>query len=351
MNASMPPDWRPDLQSYDHILVAFSGGKDSLACLLHLIELGAPRDRIELHHHEVDGKIPIMDWPVTPAYCREVAKAFDLPIYFSGKAGGFFMEMSRKDRPTAEIWFDHPEMVPRHPLRDPTDLNTNMRKSVGGNGPKGTRGKFPQVSANLAVRWCSAYLKIDVFAAMIRNSPRFTGKRTLVITGERAQESKARANYATLEPHRTDLRSSRGARWRHLDHWRPIHGWAESEVWAIIQRHGVVPHPAYQLGWGRLSCRSCIFGSPNQWATLDHLYPDAFSRIETLERGTGQTIHRTRSVTAQAARGTPYAAARNALPALVALGNAMRWEGGPVVVSTEAWQLPAGAYGESTGPT
>lgn len=338
MNASMPPDWRPDLQSYDHILVAFSGGKDSIACLLHLIELGVPRHLIELHHHEVDGVIPIMDWPVTPAYCREVAKAFDLPIYFSGKLGGFLREMQRKDFPTAAIRFQDPD--------------TGQEKMVGGYGPNGTRGKFPQVSADLRVRWCSAYLKIDVFAAMIRNSPRFTGKRTLVITGERAEESKARSNYPRFEPHRTDLRESKQSqRWRLLDHWRPIHGWAESEVWAIIQRHGVVPHPAYQLGWGRLSCRACIFGSPNQWVTLDHLYPDAFSRIVQLERDTGQTIHRTRSVTAQAARGTPYAAARSAPRALVALGDARRWEAGPVIVSPEAWQLPAGAYGESIGPT
>ncbi|EGQ60476.1 hypothetical protein GGI1_00690 [Acidithiobacillus sp. GGI-221] len=34
------PITSPDIQSYDHILVAFSGGKDSLACLLHLLELG-----------------------------------------------------------------------------------------------------------------------------------------------------------------------------------------------------------------------------------------------------------------------------------------------------------------------
>ena len=42
----------PDLAAYDRILLAFSGGKDSLACLLHLLEAGVPASRIELHHHE-----------------------------------------------------------------------------------------------------------------------------------------------------------------------------------------------------------------------------------------------------------------------------------------------------------
>ncbi len=46
----------PDLQSYDHILIGFSAGKDSVACLLTLLEAGVSPSRIELHHHEVDGR-------------------------------------------------------------------------------------------------------------------------------------------------------------------------------------------------------------------------------------------------------------------------------------------------------
>lgn len=84
-------DAAPDLASYDLIIVAFSGGKDSLACLIHLIEQGVPRERIELWHHEVDGRegSRLMDWPCTPAYCRAVAKAFGVQLYFSWREGGF----------------------------------------------------------------------------------------------------------------------------------------------------------------------------------------------------------------------------------------------------------------------
>lgn len=32
----------PDLSAYERILVAFSGGKDSICCLLRLLELGVP---------------------------------------------------------------------------------------------------------------------------------------------------------------------------------------------------------------------------------------------------------------------------------------------------------------------
>jgi tRNA(Ile)-lysidine synthase TilS/MesJ len=93
----------PDLNSYDVIVVAFSGGKDSIACVLHLLELGVPRERIELWHHDVDGRegSSLMDWPVTRDYCRAFAAAFGLPIFFSWKVGGFEREMCRDNARTA----------------------------------------------------------------------------------------------------------------------------------------------------------------------------------------------------------------------------------------------------------
>ena len=42
----------PDLRIYDQIVV--SGGKDSLAYALHLLDLGMPSSKIELHRHLVD---------------------------------------------------------------------------------------------------------------------------------------------------------------------------------------------------------------------------------------------------------------------------------------------------------
>ncbi|MEG8058514.1 phosphoadenosine phosphosulfate reductase family protein [Sphingomonas sp. 22L2VL55-3] len=112
------------------------------------------------------------------------------------------------------------------------------------------------------MRWCSPALKIDVLAAAIRNQPRFLDGHTLVITGERAEESPSRARYATLEPHRTSTLAHA------VDHWRPVHDWTERLIWDAISQARTSPHPAYVLGWDRLSCRACIFGSPDQWATL-----------------------------------------------------------------------------------
>ena len=40
-----------DLNLFDYIIVYFSGGKDSLACVLNLIKIGIPREKIILFHH------------------------------------------------------------------------------------------------------------------------------------------------------------------------------------------------------------------------------------------------------------------------------------------------------------
>jgi hypothetical protein len=120
------------LYDYDYYIVAFSGGKDSTACILHLFELGINREKIELWHHLIDGEegSSLMDWPVTKDYCNKFAKAFDLPLYYSWKTGGFEGEMLRDNQPTSTTRFEYPED------------NVIECGLTGGSGPLGTRLKF-----------------------------------------------------------------------------------------------------------------------------------------------------------------------------------------------------------------
>jgi 3'-phosphoadenosine 5'-phosphosulfate sulfotransferase (PAPS reductase)/FAD synthetase len=225
----------PDFSSYNTIIVAFSGGKDSICCVLHLLDMNINPAKIELHHHLVDGRegSDLFDWPVTEDYCRKFAQALDLKIYFSWLEGGLEREMCRDNQPKAPTHFETPEGV----------------QTIGGQGQSGTRRKFPAKTADLTRRWCSAYAKIDVLSAAIINQPRFNHSRTLVITGERAEESAARAKYDRFEPHRSDRRNSPKLK-RHVDHWRPVHGLSEKQVWQMIERWNIQVHPAYELGWG-----------------------------------------------------------------------------------------------------
>jgi len=326
-----------EVEAYDRIVVCFSGGKDSTACVLHLLEMGVDRSRIELWHHDVDGRDEqgrppdegLMDWPCTPAYCEAFAEALDLTIYFSWKVGGFRGEMMRENERTKAIAFETPD--------------GDVQVVGGNNGKKNTRRKFPQVSSSLSVRYCSFYTKIGVCAAALRHQPRFREGRTLVVTGERAEESAQRADYAALEPHRADLRD--GVRYqRYIDQWRPVLHWPETDVWEIIQRWKVLPHPSTRLGFGRTSCMACIFGSANMFASVKALDEERFEELAALEEEFGVTMKRTQSLRELVAHGTPYD--MNPEVMREALSRSFDRE-----ILVDEWRLPAGAFGESCGPT
>jgi 3'-phosphoadenosine 5'-phosphosulfate sulfotransferase (PAPS reductase)/FAD synthetase len=340
----------PLLGSYDKFIVAFSGGKDSLATVLYLLECGVPKSKIELWHHCIDGRegSSLMDWPVTEDYCKAVAEALGLPLFLSWKVGGFEGEMLRANSLTAPTKFEMPIDNPEED--NLIECGREVQQTGGETGKVNTRRKFPQVSGDLSVRWCSAYLKIGVCTAAINNQPRFYGKKTLTISGERAEESAGRANYKEIEPDPADNRDPQSARGRktrrYVDRARPIHKWTEQQVWEIIQRHNINPHPAYRLGWGRLSCMCCIFGSANQWASVKAVAPEKFTKIAQYEKEFGFTIQRTESVTQRAAKGTAY----DLCPTLAAQSQQTKFTESALVEEDE-WTIPKGAFGESTGPT
>ncbi|MBD3627630.1 phosphoadenosine phosphosulfate reductase family protein [Cyclobacterium sp.] len=344
------------LLDYDHYIICFSGGKDCTAAFLHLIELGVPLEKMELWHHLIDGKDKcFMDWPVTEAYCRAFAKKFNVPIHFSWKEGGFKREMLRENDQTAPIFFETPD--------------GKIGKSKPGNGKKTTRRKFPQVSADLKVRWCSAYLKIDVCTASICNQARFHHKKILVISGERGEESPCRARYKTHEPDRSDNRYkgtyqtsytatlsgkkkqitrtiTLGKNDREVDRFRPVKDWKESEVWAIIKRHQIRVHPCYYLGWSRCSCQFCIFGNADQFASAAEIGRLIWQELVAFEKDFRHTMKRNATLTDFIKKGKPYKGVFD--DELRQLSQSTEY---PLPITVDPWVLPPGAFAEGSGPT
>jgi 3'-phosphoadenosine 5'-phosphosulfate sulfotransferase (PAPS reductase)/FAD synthetase len=418
-----------DIHQYDKYIVCFSGGKDSIALFLHLLEMGVDRSKIELWHHDIDGELKedesnFMDWPITKGYVHAFANAFNVPVYFSWRDGGFKREMLRngqyeasKSIPDLSINAEKKEFCKRNIIVSKTELETavsftmqevecyededgklqrvkpqtkigeeftlivdkaaftgaiyfedenfEIQSTQPSYNPLylGKREKFPQVTADLSTRWCSSALKIDACASAIRNQDRFKGIKTLILTGERAQESmgadkfeqlmagtlpdedrKGRATYNIVEPDRSDNRNGKTA--RHIEHYRPIRDWREQEVWAIIQRHGVRPHVAYEMGYGRVSCMNCIFGNADQWASSMKINPASVKEIIGFEEQFGTTIHRTKSVSERLEEGTPYP---EITEDRIILANAKVYTE-DIIVPVDEWILPAGAYGETCGP-
>lgn len=319
-----------DLSNYDTIIVCMSGGKDSIASLLRLKEMGADFSKVELWHHDVDGRegSQLMDWRFMADYNRQFADTMGVPIYFSWLEGGFELEMLKENA------YSKP-----HKIETPDGLLTLERDTA--RSKPGTRRKFPQLSPSLQTRWCSSALKIDVGRRGLNNQPRFDGKRVLFITGERREESANRARYNQLEPHACDRRNGRKA--RHVDAWRPVLHWSEEEVWGILERHRICAPVPYRLGWTRSSCMTCIYNSQRIWATLHHYFPYRTVRIAHYENEFGTTISRNRiNVIDVSKQAEPFK-----IEDTEALKQAMEEKYTlPIILPDNAeWKLPAGAFG------
>lgn len=182
----------------------------------------------------------------------------------------------------------------------------------------------------MCTRWCSSTVKIDVLATVIRHHDNYRGT-CMVLTGERAQESAARSRYLPVEDHPTSTQ------FRSVTHWRPVLDWSEAEVWEIMRRWHVQPHPAYMLGWNRCSCQLCIFSSPNLWATIHQLSPERVEQIAIVEQLVGFTLYPRQTIYHRIATG-------EALPKLSPFWAAQALGAFTAPILIDHWTLPPGAF-------
>jgi len=264
-------NWIKTPENNVQVLIAFSGGKDSVAMVLRSIyEWNIPKSQIKLYHHEVDGQgEQLFDWPCTTSYCVAFANALGIDILFSYSDGGILKEMYRVDtyrQPMyiqAEMNGPFLKLLPRKQQRD---INTKLM--------------FPAVENDLNKRWCSSVAKIEVMSRCINNSPALADQDIVIMTGERRVESTNRAKYNEIE--RYDKLSDNSD--RKVVTWRSVIDLSDEEVWKLFEEHKIQPHPCYELGWGRCSCQLCIFSNANIWATNNELSPDKVKRIADIEK-------------------------------------------------------------------
>lgn len=380
------------LEEYDKIIVLFSGGKDSLAAVLDLLDRGVPKDKIELWHHDIDGGHPTrhMDWPVTQAYVKAVAEYLGITLRVSWRVNGFWGEVYRVGASWPIRYTDGQEIrecrqsakqVRSNELREKilNDMEQQELKDMG------YRMKFPAKSGDLATRWCSSILKITVADSLIRNidmdelkalgsrgkfpaksgphqgrwcsgslKAQVEGKlytdidelardvKILVISGERRQESAGRAKYNEMEIHRTNATAKAH---RLVHQWRSVIDWDEEQVWEKIKAHHIAPHPCYAAGWSRCSCAMCIFGLPKHWAGLRELFPDWVAAVEEDERILGFTLDNKKTLSEYIGSAKSCVCHDNPL----ALCQLTTGEFGVDDVYLEDWTLPAGAFQGSEG--
>ena len=339
MKSIFLPELLP-LEEYDLVVILLSGGKDSIACYYKLLELGVPKFKIELWHHDIDGGHPTrnMDWRCTQSYVRSFAEAEGVPLRISYRINGFFGELYRigASEPVEWVEPDTGEIMQcklssnyLKCLKLKEKCTEDMEEKLK---EYGCRMKFPAKSGDLSRRWCSAYLKIMVADSVISNLDwlnelaKLGGKRhkfpakgsthngrwcsgslkaavqdsvtsclektrenvkVLVVSGERRGESRGRSMYNEMELHRTNAEKKAH---RIVHQWRPVIDYSEKDVWEVLKRHNVNPHPCYRAGWNRCSCAMCIFSTPKLFAGIRELYPEEYAALKQDERILGFTL-------------------------------------------------------------
>lgn len=316
-----------EISYYDKIIVSYSGGKDSTAMVLDLLENGAKPEQMELWHQSIDGRgdtfRSFFDWPSTDGYVSKVADHLNISLSYQWRELGFYGELYRTDQRTNDVRYER------------SGVSGHLLSSL--QGQLSTRRRWPSKTASLTTRWCSAYLKIDVAARALSNMPDLKDKKILFVTGERREESAARAKYKEFELHRTNSKS------RLVHHWRPVIDWTERRIWDIMEKHGITPHPAYFLGFPRLSCRSCIFYSKDHWATLNHICPEVIDMISATEEDLNFTLDNKFTINELSQMGRILLLPENHKYIGMAVNKFSE------SVTTNNWQLPAGAFGSGGG--
>jgi 3'-phosphoadenosine 5'-phosphosulfate sulfotransferase (PAPS reductase)/FAD synthetase len=273
-------------------------------------------------------------------YAEKFAATFGLRLFYAWRIGGFRQEMLRNNTKTAPVKFTKPDET--------------IGQAGGTINRLTTRMQFPAIGDITCGRWCTPLLKIGPSTAFLNNVEELQHSRTLYLSGERAQESVARAKYAQFETHGCDKRDNPKLK-RHVDHCRIIHQFSEEQVWGLIREHGINVPVVYHIGYSRYSCKPCIFGQCDEWATLRVIAPKLFFNLLSYEVEFNKTINYKRvngepvqvSILEKANAGTPFPGAYE--PALVWEVNNRNWNG-PIILDRDDWVLPAGAFKGGSGP-
>lgn len=383
------------LEEYDLIVVLISGGKDSVACYLKLIELGVPKEKIEFWHHDIDGGHPTrrMDWKCTQNYVKALADAEGVKLRVSYRVNGFFGELYRIGASEPIEWIDPDTgeikqcklssnyLKCRELKEQATEEMEELLKQYG------YRMKFPAKTGDLSRRWCSAYLKICVADTVVSNLDRLGeleelggkrhkfpakggthsgrwcsgnlkaavqdsvtanleetkhDKKILIVSGERRGESAGRSKYNEMEIHRTNATAKAH---RVVHQWRCCIDYSEKDVWELLKRHHINPHPCYRIGWNRCSCMMCIFSTPRLFAGVKELFPDDYASLRHDEEVLGFTLDNKKNLD-EFIGDTPSCVCRNDKKAIHSiLTGEFRTED----IYTENWNYPVGAFHGADG--
>lgn len=152
---------------------------------------------------------------------------------------------------------------------------------VGVDGGMISRVRYRAGNPARKQRWCTRELKIQPLRAY-HDEIEKTGAETISAMGVRADESKARAEMLEWEDDGPLYREKDPPRWGGYI-WRPLIRWSVEDVLAMHNRHGVKVNPLYQRGHSRVGCYPCIMSNKEEIKLIAAESPERIDLIRNIE--------------------------------------------------------------------
>lgn len=241
-------------------ILGYSGGKDSTAAGLHLVEMG-----VELNAVFADTG-------------NESEKTIDYIQYINDQVfpvktirADFSEQIANKRKYVSEKW--HEKGVPDWIVRNALDVLK----------PTGIpfldlcllKGRFPSTKA----KFCTTELKVFPTYEQIIDPALEAGYIVHNYTGVRRDESKARAD-TPLEIVKQEDSSGHPI----LIIKNPLAEWTVDHVFTLHKKHGVKPNPLYMEDASRVGCFPCIMSRKGEIRMIHSRYPHHIERIREWER-------------------------------------------------------------------
>ena len=140
-----------------------------------------------------------------------------------------------------------------------------------------TRGGYEELVLNKiffpsnVIRTCTLELKVAPQLEYMDEVRAKYKKKPVSAVGIRKEESQARSKLGPFEEKDESTI------------WRPLIDWTVEDVIAIHKRFGVAPNPLYTRGFSRVGCFPCIFARKSEIKHAFQESPERFERIRQLE--------------------------------------------------------------------
>jgi 3'-phosphoadenosine 5'-phosphosulfate sulfotransferase (PAPS reductase)/FAD synthetase len=254
-------------------IASHSGGKDSQAQYIALLQLGIPEDQIIVCHADLGevehrGSRDHIDATVRPSH-RDLLIAD--AIHADGSTKDFFSAVRAR--------------------RATLDRTDRYDKSAAPDGQN---------------RYCTSDLKTAPIWKAVKGHLKARGVHHGIIVncvGIRALEGGPKGRRAKMVAARPLSQFKVATKpnnntWTCYDWW-PLAYWTEAQVWEQIHAVGQRPHPNYGYDHGlgratrnqRISCEFCVFGSPNDLRLAAARRPELLAKLVQLEEDIRGPLH------------------------------------------------------------